>query len=665
MIVSPKRAVAFFSSFFFLVILGEGESTVNKSFELFSPDLKIKVVVGTDPELTYSVYCDDQKVILPSPIAMTLSGKGEVILGKKSHLLSHKTRSVDEKITPVVQEKRAVVINRFNEIRLNFKGNYGLIFRAYDDGVAYRFLTNFKERVKIKDEEVALRFRPDPQVYFPVVESFFSSFEKNYSYLPMSQITAEKMAFLPVLVEMEKDGLKIAVTEADLDDYPGLYLVGSPDGSSMLRGKFPPFPLREEQKGDRTLVVREGADYIADTVGQREYPWRVLAIARRDAELIDNDIVYRLARPTELDDTSWIRPGKVAWDWWNALNIYGVDFESGINTATYRYCIDFAARYGLDYVILDEGWSDTADLFKINPALDMPTLLAYAREKNVGLILWCVWSTLDRQLEEALNLFREWGVKGIKVDFMNRDDQKVVNFYKRVAEEAAKRRLIVDFHGAFKPTGLRRSYPNVLTREGVLGLEYSKWSDRVTPEHDLLIPFIRMLAGPMDYTPGAMRNAAEKNFKAIFTEPMSQGTRCHQLAMFVVYESPLQMLCDSPSAYLREPEVMEFLARVPTVWEETRTLDARVGDFVVVARRKGKEWYIGAMTDWTPRELEVDFGFLEGGEFAAEIYADGVNAAKYASDYKRTRSVIRAGHRLRIHLAPGGGWVARLVKDSR
>jgi alpha-glucosidase len=515
--------------------------------------------------------------------------------------------------------------------------------------------------VKVVSEEVGFKFGSDHSVYFPVADGFLSSFERNYSYLPLSQITAEKMAFLPVLVDI-KDGPKVAITEADLDDYPGLYLTGSPDGSPSLSGKFAAYPLKEEQKRDRTLAVAERAGYIADTEGTRHFPWRVLAIARRDGDLIENDIVYRLARPPALKDMSWIKPGKVAWDWWNDLNLFGVDFESGINTRTYKHYVDFAAEYGIEYIILDEGWSDPADLLKTNPAIDMPDLLAYAREKNVGLVLWCVWLTLDRQLQEALDLFEKWGVRGIKVDFMDRDDQKVVNFYKKVAAEAAKRKLVVDFHGAFKPTGLRREYPNVLTREGVLGLEYSKWSTSVTPEHDLLIPFIRMLAGPMDFTPGAMRNATEKNFQPVFSEPMSQGTRCHQLAMYVVYESPLQMLSDSPSAYLREPEVMDFLGQVPTVWDETVGLEAKVGDYIVVARRNGEEWYVGAMTDWTPREVEIDFGFLGAGEYRADVYADGVNASKCASDFTKTSAVIRAGDSLKVRLASGGGWAARLYK---
>ena len=655
----PTQRAGVFGLVFVLIVAWTGTSLFAKSYELYSPDKKIKVVIRTDGEVSYAVFCDGKEIVVPSPVSLTVEGAG--VLGKEARFSGLKKRSVDEKIMPVVREKRAVIADRYNETVLNFKGNYGLVFRAYDDGVAYRFFTRLKGKVKVVSEEVDFRFGADHPVYFPVVDSFLSSFERNYFHIPLSQITAEKMAFLPVLVEIP-DGPKIAITEADLDDYPGLYLMGSPDGSPALYGKFAAYPLKEEQTRDRTLAVTERAEYIADTSGTREFPWRVLAIARRDAELVENDIIYRLGRPCALEDTSWIMPGKVAWDWWNALSLFGVDFESGVNTETYKYYIDFASRHGIEYVILDEGWSDPADLLKTNPAIDMAGLLSYAREKNVGLILWCVWLTLDRQLEEALDLFEKWGVKGIKVDFMDRDDQKVVNYYKKIAAEAARRKLVVDFHGAFKPTGLRREYPNVLTREGVLGLEYSKWSDWVTPEHDLLIPFIRMPAGPMDFTPGAMRNAVEKNFKPVFSEPMSQGTRCHQLAMFIVYESPLQMLCDSPSAYARESEIMDFLAAVPAVWDEMKALDGKVGDYIVVARRSGEEWYVGAMTDWTPRELEVDFRFLGEGEWRADIYADGVNASKCASDYTKTSAVIRAGDRLKIKLAPGGGWAARLVR---
>ncbi len=405
----------------------------------------------------------------------------------------------------------------------------------------------------------------------------------------------------------------------------------------------------------------ERADYIARTSGERTFPWRILIIAREDADLIENTMVYRLAPKLELVDTSWIRPGKVAWDWWNANNIYGVDFRAGVNTETYRYYIDFAADHGIEYVILDEGWYGLGDLFDINPEIDMEELLSHARDRGVGIILWVVWKTLDDQLQPALDQFERWGVAGIKVDFMQRDDQLMVHYYWKIAAEAAKRRLLVDFHGAYKPAGLRRAYPNVLTREGVRGLENSKWSEHPTPEHNVTLPFTRMLAGPVDYTPGAMINAQEKNFHPVFTRPMSLGTRCHQLAMYVVFESPLQMLADSPSNYLREPECLSFLSAVPTVWDETRVLAARVGDYVALARRHGDEWYIGAMTDWTPRELALDLSFLGEGAFCIEIFEDGVNADRNAIDYRRVEKTIMADERLTISLATGGGWAARIT----
>jgi alpha-glucosidase len=378
--------------------------------------------------------------------------------------------------------------------------------------------------------------------------------------------------------------------------------------------------------------------------------------------LIENDIVYRLGSPLKLKDTQWINPGKVAWDWWNANNVFGVNFKSGINTETYKYYVDFASRYGLEYIILDEGWSKPSDLFEINPDMNMDELFAYAKSKNVGIILWVTSKALDDKMQEALDRFEKLGVKGIKVDFMQRDDQVMVNFYEKVAVEAAKRKLLVDFHGAYKPTGFSRAYPHVLTREGVYGLEQSKWATNNTPEEAVTIPFTRMFAGPMDYTPGAMRNAAKGMFAPIFNQPMSQGTRCHQLAMYVVYESPLQMLCDSPSMYLREPEVMEFLSVVPTTWDETRALNAKAADYLTVARKKGDDWYIGSMTDWTPRDFDIDLSFLGEGKCQALIFADGINADRVGSDYTKTKRDVTKSDRLTIHLAPGGGWAAIFKK---
>jgi len=586
---------------------------------------------------------------------MTVKDRGK--LGFEPVLEDAIQRSIHQEIRPVVRVKSAVITDNFNEIELRFKNNFGLVFRVFDDGVAYRFQTSFDGNIDILGEEVTYNFADDHNAYFPTEQSFFTHQERLYEYLPLTQITRYKMCYPPLLVDI-KNGPKVVLTEANLEDYAGLYFRGR--AKTSLRGIFPAVALVERQTRDRDVRVVKRDDHIARTQGRRTFPWRVMIIAKKDADLLKNQLIYTLAKPLQLQDTDWIKPGKVAWDWWNANNIHGVDFEAGINTETYKYYIDFASNHGIEYVILDEGWYVLGDLFDINPDIDMQEIIRHAREKGVGIILWVVWKTLNDQLHEALDQFEKWGVKGIKVDFMQRDDQWMVNYYHKIAKEAAKRHLLVDFHGAYKPTGLRRAYPNVLTREGVLGLEHNKWSKNVTPEHNLTLPFIRMLAGPMDYTPGAMINAQEKNFQVIFTRPMSMGTRCHQLAMYVVYESPLQMLADSPSHYLREIECLEFLSSVPSVWDETHVLEARVADYIVIARKSGEQWYLGAMTDGTAREFQVDMSFLPEGKFEAEIFKDGQNASRYGSDYKKELIPISKQDKLKIKLAPGGGWVARV-----
>jgi alpha-glucosidase len=455
------------------------------------------------------------------------------------------------------------------------------------------------------------------------------------------------------------DGPKVVITEADLLDYPGMDLTGGQ--ANGLKGLFPAYPSKVTLVRDRNERVDERAPYLARTRGTREFPWRVLVVAERDANLLDTDIVYRLASDSTIGDTRWIKPGKVAWDWWNATNVFGVAFRAGVNTDTYKHYIDFAAENGIQYVILDEGWYRLGDLLSVVPEIDMEAIAAHARQKNVGLIMWVVWKTLDGQMQAALDQFERWGVKGIKVDFMQREDQWMVNFYERVAREAAKRHLLVDFHGAYKPTGLYRTYPNVLTSEGVVGMEHSKWSKDASPDNAVTFPFLRMLAGPVDYTPGAMINATKADFQPVYGRPMSQGTRCQQLAMYVVFESPLQMLADSPSNYRREPESLAFLSAVPTVWDETKTLAATVGEHIVTARRSGREWYVGAMTNWEPRDFDVDLSFLGSGAWRAEIFRDGPNADRVGVDYVREVRDVSAADRLRIHLAPGGGWVARIT----
>jgi alpha-glucosidase len=427
-----------------------------------------------------------------------------------------------------------------------------------------------------------------------------------------------------------------------------------------LSATFEPYPLKEQLERDRDFKVIEAADYIAVTKGARTYPWRLLGIVEHDADLLTNQLVWLLEKPSQVQDTSWIKPGKVAWDWWNFNNVYGVDFPAGVNTQTYKYYIDFAAKYHLQYIILDEGWYKLGNVLDVAPEINMEELSAYAKAKNVGVILWVVWKSLDDRLIQALDQYAKWGVQGIKVDFMQRNDQLLMNYYHKVSRECAKRKMLVDFHGAQRPASLTRTWPNLISTEGVRGMEWSKWSADAEPKHNVTLPFTRMFLGPMDYTPGAMLNAQKDMFAPIFKRPMALGTRCQQLAMYVVFESPLQMLSDSPSNYMREPEAMEFLAPVPSTWDETKSLDGKISEYVAVARRSGRDWYVGAMTDWTARDLEIDLSFLPEGNFTMEAYQDGVNSERMASDYKKTTTQVNKGKKLKIHLAPGGGFAARI-----
>jgi alpha-glucosidase len=483
--------------------------------------------------------------------------------------------------------------------------------------------------------------------------------EPVYKRYALDSLRRGRRALPPLLVALD-GGPKIAITESSLEDYAGMYLVASDSSASSIVGLFPQVALEERAQNDRDVPVITRAPYIAKINGRRPLPWRIVMIADEDRQLLENQLVYLLAAPSRLADVSWIRPGKVSWDWWNAINVRDVPFRAGVNNETYRYYIDFAATYGIPYILLDEGWYTLGDLLTEAPGIDVPALVKYGHTKGVSIILWASWHTLEEQMTPALDLFQRWGVKGIKVDFMQRDDQRVVNYYWRVAREAAARQLVVDFHGAHKPAGLNRTYPNVLTFEGVHGLENDKWTTDVTPEHDVTLPFTRMLAGPMDYTPGAMRNAQPGQFPAIFDHPMSIGTRAHQLAMYVAFESPLQMLSDSPAEYLREPESMEFLAAVPTVWDETRALDAKVGEYLLVALRRGAEWYVGAMTNGAARKLTLDLAFLGAGRFTMDSWADGVNADRNAMDYRKETRPVSRDDQVQVQLAPGGGFAARI-----
>ena len=554
---------------------------------LASPDGDNQIEIFIDDQISYRVKHGSQLIIDRSPISITIDGKK---LGEKPSARRARTKTVNQELRPAVREKRAVIKDHYNELLLPFRGGYSLRFRAYDQGVAYRLETYLRKTITVESEEVSFNFTNDHTGFFPIADALFSHSERPYSEKSLSSMNGDSLSFMPALVDIG-NGIKVVITEADLYDYPGLMLTGNKGTGNQLHGAFAHYPKREEQTSDRDVRVPEREAYIARTNGTRTFPWRMMAISDNDGELLQNQMVYQLSAPLALEDVSWIEPGKVAWDWYNANNIYGVDFESGINDDSYKYYIDFASESGLDYIILDEGWYDikTNDLIHPVPDIDVQGLVNYGKEKNVGIILWVTWKALEDQFDAAFDQFATWDVKGIKVDFMQRNDQWMVNYYKRVAQAGADRKLLVDFHGSYKPSGLRRAYPNVITREGVRGLEQNKWVGMYcNPEYDTQIPFTRQLAGPMDYTPGAMRNAQKANYAAIFNRPMSLGTRVHQLALYVVFESPLQMLADAPSSYYPEKECMEFLSAVPVVWDETHIVDAKFSDYVATARKKGK-----------------------------------------------------------------------------
>ena len=626
------------------------------SYDLKSPDTRIEIRVRTSGQLRYDVLLRGNALLENSTLSLDVEHKK---LGLQPKVNSAKQRSNDQVVEPVVRQKFAKIRDRYNELRLTMDGGYSVVFRAYNEGVAYRFETTLPDKqVKIYGEEANFNFPTNFVVYYPQEDTFYSHNERKYLPQHLSEIAPMFIATLPAVVDV-RGGAKLAIAESDLSDYPGLWLQGSAP-QFALKATFPPYPLKEQQTSDRDYKVVEAADYIAVTAGTRTFPWRVLGIADHDGDLITNQLVYLLESPSNVEDTSWIRPGKVAWDWWNDWNIDGVDFHAGINTKTYEYYVDFASKYGLPYIILDDGWYKLGDLLQVNPDLNMEELVSYANQKNVGLILWASWKTLDDQLIPALDQFDKWGIKGIKVDFMQRSDQIMINYFDKVCREAAKRHMLVDFHGDQKPAVMTRTWPNLINTEGVRGMEWSKWSWESEPAHNISLPFTRMFLGPLDFTPGAMRNATRQTFAPIGSQPMAMGTRCQQLAMYVVYEAPLQMLSDSPSNYLREPEAMEFLAAVPTVWDETRVLDAKMSQYVLLARRNGSDWYVGAMTDWTPRDLEIDFSFLPDGNFTLDSYEDGVNADRNASDYRKTTKQINRTTKMKIHLAPGGGFAARI-----
>ena len=568
--------------------------------------------------------------------------------------------SANEIVKPEIREKAATLANSYNELGIKFRDKQTVTFRLFNEGLAYRFSTSSKDSLTIIEENLKLYLETSDSVRFQSSESFNSPYETPYEHKKISEVEKEKLCNLPLLVE-KQDGMFVMVTEADLYNYPGLWLKGT--GQAQLSALNPPRPKTLTTTGSayNRNQVAATYSYIARVEGTRTYPWRIFAVAGNEKDLISNNMVYLLSSPCALKDISWIKPGVVMFDWWAKYNIFGVDFKAGINTETAKYFIDFCAEHKFRYFLFDDGWSSRDDHLTTVQGLDMAEVTAYGRSKGVDIMLWVIWHTLEKQWNQAFSQFEKWGIKGIKVDFMNRDDQLMVQFYEKVAREAAARKMVVDFHGAYKPSGLSRKYPNVLTREALIEFEYNGWTNQDDPVHHNLLPYIRMFAGPMDYIPGTMRNSTKENFRAVGDYPMGQGTRAHSMALFVILNSPMTMLPDSPSDYYREKECTDFLAKIPVEWDDTKLLKGKIARYTVLARRSGKEWHIGAITDWNERTIDLETGFLEPGRYRLEAIEDGVNANKRAEDYKRVEKEFQAGEVLNLKLASGGGWVAHIT----
>ncbi|KPK87845.1 MAG: Retaining alpha-galactosidase [Bacteroides sp. SM23_62_1] len=651
-------------TFFFLLILTPFIINAQKTrkYEVQSPDGTIVVKLETGEKLQWSVQHRGQILITPSAISLLLH-EGEV-LGDNAKVLSANSESINTKFQ-AINYRKTLINDIYNQITLSCEGDWGIIFRVYDDAVAYRFFTNRDGEIIIQNEEANFNFTEDHQAFIPIQwdyrdgKIFNSSFEALYREIRLSQFPKDSLAFLPVLVDVGQDK-KVGLFEVDLENYPGMYLDLNKTQIGF-KGVFAPYPLETYVRGIN-IIPSKRADYIARTNGTRNFPWRAIVISEQDKELLNCDIVQKLASPCRISDMSWIKVGQVAWDWWNAMNISHVDFRAGMNTATYKYYIDFAATYRVPFILLDAGWNIRGDLTKARPQINLEELIEYGNQKSVGLIVWCSWKDILEQKEKAFPFYDKAGIKGMKIDFIDRDDQLAVASTYEIAKLAAENHLLVDYHGVFKPTGLQRTYPNVVGYEGVKGLENYKWANENQPRYCVTIPYIRNQAGPMDYTPGAMRNSNQTNFRPINDMPMSKGTRVNQMAQYIVYEVPLQMLSDNPTIYMREHECTDFITKVPTTFDETVPLDGNVAEYVAIARRKGDTWFVGVMTNWTPRELTIDLTFLGTGEYKAEIFRDGINADRDATDYKKEVMNVKAGDRLEIKLMNGGGWVARFEK---
>ena len=648
-----------------LLICGGNAVNAEESLSLKSPDGRFEVRIQLGEDLSYSVLWSGQTVVSPSCVGMELADG--TVLGKTPELAARTTSSMHETIKAPLY-RFSEFNTAYQELDLRMKDSYGVIFRAYNEGVAYRLYTQFDSNIEIKNERAEFNFPEDWTAWIAYStnqkDPFATSFENLYATVPLSKVNRKTLAFTPTTLDLG-GGRKLTLAESDLESYPGMFLKAT-EGRGFT-GVFAPVPVKlEADPSARQEKVKEYGNVIARTQGKRTFPWRVILMTESDKELPVSKLLYALASPSRIEDISWIHAGKSAWDWWSEWGVYNVDFKVGANTQTYKYYIDFAAKYGLEYMTLDASWYhlQNGDMMKTTEWVDMPAVAAYAKERGVGLVLWTAFAVLDRQLEEACKYYSSLGIKGFKVDFLERDDQLAVEQAYRIAETAARYHLILDYHGFYKPTGLNRTWPNVVNFEGVYGLENAKWmdSDVDMPKYDVTMPFMRMMAGPVDYTPGAMRNAIRSNFKSIYKEPMSQGTRCHQLAEYIVFDAPFAMLCDTPVLYEQEPEYTRFLASIPVEPDETRILSAELGKYIVTVRRKGDVWFVGGLTGWNAKQVEIPFSFLKKGQvYQAVLYKDGVNSERRGADYAVDRFMVNSADKRTVRMSSGGGFALRLT----
>ena len=646
-----------------LLIRNASFAAKEKKYVLSSPDGTLKVEISAGNELAYQVMHGNDTILSHSNIGLVL--ENGTIVGKTPRITGERRRKIKDNIeSPFYRFKEFVATG--NELDLKLKGGFGIIFRAYNEGVAYRFYTTQSSDIIIKEEQAEFNFKEDYTAYLPYTTNdkkpMVMAYQNVYDITPLSK-AQPKLAFLPVTVDCSS--VKLTLLESDLEAYPDMF-VQSQQGKYGLKGVFAPYPAKTDfYPWRKQEYVTETTDFISRSRGSRSYPWRVLAITEKDTDMPVNNLVYALASPNRIGDTSWIKTGKVAWDWWNDWNLKGVPFKAGINMDTYKYYIDFASRNGLEFIVLDEGWYDpkSGDMLTVIPELDLPELIAYGKSKGVEIVLWTVFNVLDSQLEAACKKYADMGIKGFKVDFLDRDDQTAVEMVYRIAEMTARYKLILDLHGIYKPTGINRTYPHIINFESVFGMEEVKWTDikNNMPLYDVTFPYIRMMAGPVDYTPGAMRNATKADWRAMYYTPASMGTRCHQLAAYIVHDSPFTMLCDAPTNYLNEQECVDFIASLPVEVDSTFIASGELGKYIVTVRKKDVNWYIGGMTNWDERDVQLDFSFLpEGMSYTAVLFKDGVNANKQAEDYRKETIRIDKDSRLTLHLASGGGFAMKL-----